>query len=94
MNTTELKSAMLEVLDRPTDIRIIVETKIPILDKFGGPLYFMIDHGDCLPEKVYENWQVTNSAGECREFSTNSELLKFFEAIHGEAISRVYVESF
>ena len=87
MNTTELKSAMLEVLDDPTECRIIVETKIPSLSNNLDPLYFMIDRRD-------DQWFISNSAGEGYEAENNICLIAFFASIPGEAIARVYVDSF
>lgn len=94
MNTTELKRAMLEVLDEPTECRIIIETNIPSLNNFPEKIYYMIDRGYCDPEEVYNHWKVTNSAGEGTIVKDNISLIAFFASIPEEAISRVYVDSF
>ena len=92
---------MLQVLDDPTGVRIIVETKYPDFSDQNGiqNAYFMIDRGDCgMPndkesEVVFDYWQVSDSLGQCKKFNSNIELIEFLNSIEG-IITNAWVESF
>lgn len=92
---------MLQVLDDPTGVRIIVETKYPDFSDQNGTqnAYFMIDRGDCgIPndkesEVVYDHWQVSDSLGQSCKFNSNVKLLEFLNSIEG-IITKAWVESF
>ena len=84
---------MLQVLDDPTGVRIIVETSYPDLSQEDGSnAYFMIDRSDG-DEDVFDYWWVTDSLGQSHKFDSNVELIEFFESIE-ELISTTWVESF
>lgn len=101
MNTTALHLMMLQVLDDPTSIRIIVQTKYPDFSDENGTqsAYFLIDHGDCgttvdaNDAKVYDHWKVSDSIGQTKDFNSNIELIHFLDSLE-ELITNAYVESF
>lgn len=92
---------MLQVLDDPTGVRIIVETSYPDFSDQNGTqnAYFMIDHGDCgvsgdrSSEVEFDYWQVTDSLGQCKKFNSNAALIEFLDSIEG-LITKAWVESF
>lgn len=93
---------MLQVLDDPAGVRIIVETKYPDFSAecgHDGNAYFMIDHGDCgttvdaNDSVVYDHWKVSDSLGQTKKFNSNVELIEFLESIEG-LITNAWVESF
>lgn len=95
---------MLQVLDDPTSVRIIVETKYPNLESESDNAYFMIDRsnggvihavtGEVIDEaEVYDYWQVSDSIGQTRKFNTNVELIEFLDSIE-YIITKAWVESF
>ena len=92
---------MLQILDDPTGVRIIVETKYPDFSDQNGTqnAYFMIDHGDCgvsndkKSEVVYDHWKVSDSIGQTKNFNSNVELIEFLDSIEG-LITNAWVESF
>lgn len=100
MNTNDLKSAMLEVLDNPTQKRVIIETLIPSLNNGLDNLYYMIDRGDCgsevlnEPAIIYDEWHITNSAGEGITAETNQQVIDIFGGFPESVIKRVYTEYF
>lgn len=98
---------MLHVLDDPTGVRIIVNTKYPQFDEMAddGMAYLMIDRSDAndvydanthekiQSAEIYDYWQVTDSLGQSKQFNSNVELIEFLSGI-APIIKRVYVESF
>lgn len=73
---------MLQVLDDPKQLRIIVYTNIPTLESIGEEnLYYMIDHSEDCGETVADHWYVTNSDVTGCKFGTNEEVINFFEAL-------------
>lgn len=93
---------MLQVLDDPTSVRIIVETKYPnLLTEDMDNAYFMIDRGECgcsiegceEEPQVYDYWQVSDSIGQARKFNSNVELIEFLDSIE-YIITKAWVESF
>lgn len=100
----ELMMLMLQVLDDPTSVRIIVETKYPNLESESDNAYFMIDRsnggvihavtGEVIDEaEVYDYWQVSDSIGQTRKFNSNVELIEFIGGIE-DIITRMWMESF
>lgn len=92
---------MLQVLDDPTSVRLIVQTSYPDFSTENkiGNVYFMCDHGNCgLPnnkasESAYDYWQVSDSLGQVRTFDSNVALKSFLDSIKG-LITSVWIESF
>lgn len=92
---------MLQVLDDPTGVRLIVETKYPDFQEMNpnGNAYFMIDHGDCgmsnnkESEVVYDHWKVSDSIGQTKNFNSSIKLIEFLDSIE-ELITNAWVESF
>lgn len=92
---------MLQVLDDPTGVRIIVNTTYPDFSNQNGEgnVYFMIDRGDCgvsndkSSEVVYDHWKVSDSLGQVKEFGSNADLIEFLESIE-DCTTSAYVESF
>lgn len=103
MNKETIYMMMLQVLDDPTSVRIIVQTSYPdfnnFIDDTVGNAYFMIDHGNCgttveaNDSEVYDHWQVTDSIQQTHKFNSNAELIEFLESIEG-LITEAWVESF
>lgn len=105
--TANIYLMMLQVLDDPTGVRIIVNTSYPdFSDQNGtGNAYFMIDRSDAndvydaeTKEKihsaeVYDHWKVSDSIGQTRKFNSNIELIEFLDSIEG-LITEAYMESF
>ena len=91
---------MLQVLDDPTGVRIIVETSYPDFSDHNGTqnAYFMIDRSDAnfavdSEPEIYDYWQVSDILGQSKEFNSNVELIEFLESIKG-LITRAWVETF
>lgn len=99
---------MLQVLDDPTGVRIIVETSYPDFSEdngHDGNAYFMIDRSDAnevydaetgekiLSADVYDYWQVSDSIGQSKKFNSNGELIEFVQSIES-IVTKSWVESF
>ena len=91
---------MLQVLDDPTGVRIIVNTKYPDFQEMNpdGNAYFMIDRSDAnfavdSEPEIYDYWQVSDCLGQFKKFNSNVELLQFLSDIEG-IITNAWVESF
>lgn len=98
---------MLQVLDDPTGVRIIVQTSYPDFSAengLDGNAYFMLDRsngGDVYDAdgkqiekaEVYDFWRVSDSIGQTRDFNSNGELIELLDSIKG-ITTRAWVESF
>lgn len=101
MSKEEIYLMMLRVLDDPTGVRIIVETKYPDFSDQNGTqnAYFMIDHGDCgvsgdrSSEVEFDYWQVSDSLGQSKKFNSNGKLIEFIQSIES-IVTKAWVESF
>lgn len=95
MTRKELALMVLEVLDKPHTLRIIVDTQLPTLagdseynldeirygEDFSDTLYYMIDRSDDMGETVSDKWHITNSCGGAIVVPTHALLLDFIERI-------------
>lgn len=104
-----IEKMMLEVLDAPTSVRIIIDTRLPSLignisdtiesisngEEIWDTLYYMIDRSpDCGMTKS-DMWHVSNSCGGGLEIPSNALLLDFIERITDHCKDpKIWVESF
>lgn len=86
---------MLQVLDDPTGVRIIVKTRYPDFSDPNGTqdAYFMIDRSDDVGDTEADHWKVSDSIGQTKNFNSNAELIEFIESIES-LITKAWVESF
>jgi hypothetical protein len=83
-----IQDLLLEVLSRPTEVRIVIQTSIPQLDG-EGQIEYLIDKGDCGCEssvekeepKVFDHWLITNSEGAICKFPTHKEVVAFVHSL-------------
>lgn len=86
---------MLEVLDAPQSVRIIIDTNLPALsgnisdtieelgngEEISDTLYYMIDRSLDQGETVSDMWHVSNSCGGGFEIPTHQLLIDFIKQI-------------
>jgi hypothetical protein len=101
-----LKECMLTIAEKPTEYRIVIGTKLPMLQPNGNEeeyWEFLIDKGDCgcdccantEPPRVFDSWLVTDSGGNIREFPSFKDVLNFFEDyIYYDVVKHIKVEHF
>lgn len=103
-----IEKMMLEVLDAPQRVRIIIDTKLPALnnvqdtieelgygEKISDTIYYMIDRSPDQGETVSDMWHVSNSCGGGFEIPSNNLLLDFIEQITDHCKdAKIWVESF
>ena len=94
--TKELCLAMLQVLDDPKGVRVVVNTNIPCLgiNDDEQTVTYLIDLSDGGGEELYEHWHVTNYDGAGREFASNIDVLNFFDDFPEGVITEIYAESY
>lgn len=87
---------MLQVLDDPKQLRIIVYTNIPTLESIGEEnLYYMIDRSEDCGETVADHWHVTNSDGTGCKFGTNEEVFNFMQSLAATGVTlKVHTETY
>lgn len=99
---------MLEVLDAPTKLRIIVDTKIPALTDIAmtienltdgndieDTMYFMIDRTNDVGITESKEWYVSSSCSECFTIPTNAMVLDFIDNVVRKCNdAKVWVETY
>lgn len=104
MTREEVLEMLLEVLDAPTECRIVVETRLPRtsdpnkavdLDDFDDDdtLTYLIDksNGD---DEVFRKWKITSYDGGWWESSSSVKVADFIMHIATSCNAKVYVEGF
>lgn len=104
MTREEVLEMLLEVLDAPTECRIVVETRLPRtsnpnkavdLDDFDDDdtLTYLIDksNGD---DEVFYKWKITSYDGGWWESSSSVKVADFIMHIVTSCNANVYVEGF
>lgn len=90
-----IEKMMLEVLDAPKSVRIIIDTNLPALcgnisdtieeigngEKISDTMYYMIDRSPDQGETVSDVWHVSTSCGGGIEIPTNVLLIDFINQI-------------
>lgn len=110
MTTKEdLSTAILQVLDAPTELRIIIVTHLPALcsnitdtieelaygEKISDTLYYMIDRSPDNGETASDMWVVSNSCGGAIEIPSHTLLLDFVEQITSHCPdAKIWVEGY
>lgn len=108
MTREEVLEMMLEVLDAPTECRIVVETPIPTssycakianLDDFDyndptSTVYFMIDRSEDAGETACDKWQITSSNNDWWASSSSTKVADFIMHIATSCVAKVYVEGY
>lgn len=105
----KIEKMLLEVLDAPTSVRIIIDTNLPALcgnlsytiEELGDgveisdSMYYMIDRSPDQGKTVSDMWHVSNSCGGGLEIPSNALLLDFIERItdHCKA-AKIWIESY
>lgn len=103
-----IEQMVLDVLDDPTGLRIIVDTKLPALldgsidvhkmimdDVVEESLYYMIDRTSDCGQTVSDEWHITNSVGGGLVIPTNGWLVIFIEnLLHRCKDAVVHTESY
>lgn len=95
---------LLEVLDAPTENRIVIDTQLPRtsdpnkavdLDDFDDDdtLTYLIDksNGD---NQVFDKWTITSYDGGWWESKSSAKVADFIMHIATNCVARVYVEGF
>lgn len=103
-----IERMMLDVLDAPNSLRVIIDTKLPTIDstpeaieslsygeEFPDTLYYMIDRSPDQGETASEMWKVSASSGGWFEIPAHALLLKFVKRITNECPNaKIWVESY
>lgn len=108
MTREEVLEMLLEVLDAPTECRIIVETPIPIsqsdskastLDDWDSKdptsnIYFMIDRSEDYGSTASDKWKIASNNNDWWESKSSAKVADFIMHIATSCVARVYVEGF
>lgn len=103
-----IEKMMLEVLDAPKSVRIIIDTKLPALnnpqetienlgngEEISDTLYYMIDRSPDQGETESDVWFVSNSCGCGFEIPSHALLLDFIKRITDHCKdAKIWVESY
>ena len=103
-----IEKMMLEVLDAPKSVRIIIDTKLPALyypqetienmgngEEISDTLYYMIDRSPDQGKTASDMWHVSNSCGGGLEIPSNALLLDFIERITDYCTdAKIWIESY
>ena len=103
-----IEKMLLEVLDAPKSVRIIIDTKLPALDnpqetienmcngeEILDTLYYMIDRSPDQGKTESDVWYVSTSCGGGFEIPSNRILLDFIKRITDHCKDpKIWVESF
>lgn len=104
-----IEKMMLEVLDAPKSVRIIIDTNLPALCgnlsdtieeldngvEMSDTMYYMIDRSPDQGETVSDMWHISTSCGGGFEIPTNAMLLSFVKLITDHCKDpKIWVESF
>lgn len=109
----ELAQLLLQVMENPTEYRIIVNTKLPNLNEpreDNSKIYFMIDKSDgggdsvrdeatgeikeVEPATIYDDWHVSDSAGNGAVFPKAADVLDFFDRLNVVTNTDIRLEIF
>lgn len=104
MTREEVLEMLLEVLDAPTECRIVIDTKLPRtsnpekavdLDDFDedDTLTYLVDKSDG-DNKVFDKWKITSYCDGWWEPSSSAKVADFIMHIATSCVARVYVESY
>lgn len=94
-NKELLKVCLIDVLADPTKYRVIVETKIPLLDAnaCNDKLYYMIDLSDgCGSE--FEKFHVSANNGSGEDMTLPEVLEYFGKFINSDIVSKIYLDCY
>ena len=108
MTREEVLEMLLEVLDAPTECRIIVQTPIPTVSDYekktelgdfnyddpACKIYFMIDRSEDMGETACDKWQITSNNNVWLESSSSVKVADFIMYIVTSCDAKVYVEGF
>lgn len=90
-----IEQLLLEVLDAPTEKRIVIETDLPVFDDVGSNLYYMIDRSPDQGDAASDKWHVSTNFGSLRTFDTHKEVLSLAKKIMAAANEAdIRIESF
>lgn len=104
-----IEKMMLEVLDAPESVRIIIDTKLPALsgdisdtideladgEEITDTIYYMIDRSPDQGETVSDMWYVSTSCGGGFAFPSNKLLLDFIGRITSRCKdAKIWVEPY
>lgn len=104
MTREEVLEMLLEVLDAPTECRIVIDTKLPRtsnpekavdLDDFDedDTLTYLVDKSDG-ENKVFDKWKITSYDGGWWESSSSVKVANFIMHIATSCNAKVYVDGF
>lgn len=102
-----VEKMILEVLDTPKELRLIIDTEIPTLCVKGtdstpvegievsDTLYYMIDRSPDMGETISDVWRVSASEGGWYEIPTHQKLIDFINQILAKCpFANIWVESY
>lgn len=103
MTREQVLEMLLEVLDAPTECRIVIDTKLPRtsnpekavdLDDFDedDTLTYLVDKSDS--EEVFAKWKITSYDSGWWESSSSIKVADFIMRVATSCVARVYVEGF
>ena len=105
----EIEKMLLEVLDAPKSVRIIIDTNLPALcgnlsgtieelgngEEISDTIYYMIDRSPDQGETVSDMWHVSTSCGGGFEIPSHKLLIDFIAQITDHCKDpKIWVESF
>lgn len=104
MTREEVLEMLLEVLDAPKDVRIVIDTKLPRtsdpnkvvdLDDFDedDTLTYLVDKSDGESE-VFDKWKITSYDGGWWESSSSVKVANFIMHIATSCNANVYVDGY
>ena len=108
MTREEVLEMLLEVLDAPTECRIIVQTPIPTASDYEKKMelgdfdyddptsiiYFMVYRSEDMGETACDKWQITSNNNVWLESSSSVKVADFIMHIVTNCNAKVYVEGF
>ena len=108
MTREEILEMLLEVLDAPTECRIIVKTPIPTAFEYEkktelgdfdyddptSTIYFMIDRSEDMGETACDKWQITSNNNVWLESSSSVKVADFIMNIVTGCNAKVYIDGF
>lgn len=90
-----IEQLLLEVLDAPTEKRIVIETDLPVFDDVDNNLYYMIDRSPDQGDTTSDKWHVSTNVDSLRTFDTHKEVLSLAKKIMAAANEAdIRIESF
>ena len=92
-----IEAMLLEVIEKPTELRVILQTEIPCLygDSCNEHVYYMFDRTDDCGETACDEWIINSSdGGGCRIKSHMEVRELIYKIIAGLKDYKIYIDSY